>query len=67
MQRLAKQFNLSDVALAKRCRKLNIPVPGRGYWARKTAGQRVRVTPLPKARDGEDSTPIASLSALQSG
>ena len=34
------------------------PVPGRGYWARTTAGQRVRVTPLPKARDGEDDSPI---------
>jgi hypothetical protein len=58
MQRLALRFGISDVAIAKRCRKLNIPVPGRGYWARKAAGQRVRVTALPKARDGEDSKPI---------
>jgi hypothetical protein len=58
MQHLAKRFGLSDVAIAKRCRKLNIPVPGRGYWARKAAGQRVRVTPLPKARDGADDSPI---------
>jgi len=58
MQRIAKRLGISDVAIAKRCRKLNIPVPGRGYWSRKTAGQRVRVTPLPKPGDGEDSTPI---------
>jgi len=58
MQHLATRFGLSDVAVAKRCRKLNIPVPGRGYWARKSAGKHVRVTPLPKALHGEDTTPI---------
>jgi hypothetical protein len=58
MQRLAKRFGLSDVAIAKRCRKLNVPVPGRGYWARKAAGQRVRVIPLPPARAGEDHVSI---------
>jgi hypothetical protein len=49
MQRLARRFGISDVALAKRCRKVDIPLPGRGYWAGKSAGQRVRVRPLPKA------------------
>jgi hypothetical protein len=39
MMELAKDFGLSDVALAKRCRKLGVPVPGRGYWARVAAGQ----------------------------
>lgn len=58
MQHLAKRFGISDVAIAKRCRKLNIPVPGRGYWARKVAGQRVRVKPLPAARNREDNKPI---------
>jgi hypothetical protein len=36
---LAKDFGISDVALAKRCRRLGIPVPGRGCWARVEAGQ----------------------------
>jgi hypothetical protein len=31
MAELAKRFRISDVAIAKRCRKLSIPVPGRGY------------------------------------
>lgn len=48
MVELAKDFQLSDVALAKRCRKLAVPVPGRGYWARVTAGQTPRITPLRK-------------------
>src|SRR5437016_14635265 len=40
MRELAKDFGISDVALAKRCRRLAIPVPGRGYWARVDAGQQ---------------------------
>ena len=40
MRELAKDFGISDVALAKRCRRLGIPVPGRGYWARVDAGQQ---------------------------
>lgn len=39
MSELAEDFGISDVALAKRCRRLGIPVPGRGYWARVHAGQ----------------------------
>jgi hypothetical protein len=39
LMELAQDFGLSDVALAKRCRKLGVPVPGRGYWARVAAGQ----------------------------
>jgi hypothetical protein len=35
---LAKQFNISDVALAKRCLQANIPMPPRGYWAKLQAG-----------------------------
>ena len=39
---LAADFSISDVALAKRCRALKIPVPPRGYWARVAAGQKPR-------------------------
>ncbi|HZP88572.1 MAG TPA: hypothetical protein VFB54_17305 [Burkholderiales bacterium] len=44
----AGQFKVSDVALAKACRKANIPVPPRGYWARLAAGQKPSKVPLPK-------------------
>ena len=44
---LAAEFGISDVALAKRCRALKIPVPPRGYWARVAAGQKPRRPPLP--------------------
>lgn len=48
MSELAKDFGISDVALAKRCRRLGIPVPGRGYWARVDAGQKLHRPTLPK-------------------
>jgi hypothetical protein len=49
IQHVAKRYNLSDVGLAKVCRKLNIPRPGRGYWAIKAAGKTTpRRPPLPE-------------------
>ena len=49
IQQVAKRYNLSDVGLAKVCKKLNIPRPGRGYWAIKAAGKLTpRQPPLPK-------------------
>jgi hypothetical protein len=48
MSVLSSKFGLSDVGLAKVCRRLRVPRPYRGYWARKAAGQKVHRTPLPK-------------------
>src|SRR5882762_3034370 len=48
MRDLAKDFGISDVGLAKRCKRLGIPVPGRGYWARVDAGQAPYRPKLPK-------------------
>jgi hypothetical protein len=48
---VAKRYSISDVALGKICRKLRVPVPGRGYWARKAAGKvpaRPSLRPLPE-------------------
>ncbi|MBU8922850.1 MAG: hypothetical protein KOO63_13620 [Bacteroidales bacterium] len=47
MRNLAKEYGISDSGLAKICKKLEIPRPGRGYWARKAAGQDVEKEPLP--------------------
>ena len=47
MVQLTSEFNLSDVALHKLCRKRNIPTPPHGWWARKSAGQEMARTPLP--------------------
>ncbi|MGD0346285.1 MAG: hypothetical protein ABSA85_05980, partial [Terracidiphilus sp.] len=47
VSKVAEKYGISDVAIAKVCRKLKIPVPGRGYWARKSAGYSLRRQPLP--------------------
>jgi hypothetical protein len=51
MSQLAKTFHLSDVGLAKICRKHFIPFPPRGYWAKKRHGKRVHQAPLPACGD----------------
>ena len=51
---VAKDFGMSDVALAKRCRAVRVPIPGRGYWAKVAAGKTPRKTPLPKHRGGRN-------------
>ena len=43
--RVAKEFGVSDVAIAKVCRKLIIPLPRQGYWAKKAYGHAVSRKP----------------------
>ncbi len=38
---------MSDVAIAKACRRADIPSPGVGYWAKVRHGKKVAQTPLP--------------------
>ena len=45
---LAREIGISDVALAKACRKVGIPLPGRGHWA-KSPERRPKWPRLPKA------------------
>lgn len=47
MTRIANELGISDVGLAKVCRRHAVPAPPRGYWAKKAAGQTPGVTPLP--------------------
>src|SRR5262245_7676149 len=44
---LAKELGLSGRGLGKLCARHNIPVPPRGYWAKKAFGKRVKQPPLP--------------------
>jgi len=46
--KLCEQYGLSDNGLRKVCRRLNVPVPSRGYWAKVEAGHTVRKVALPK-------------------
>lgn len=48
---LSKRFGLSDVGLAKLCRRHQIPRPGRGYWAKLKNGIQCPKPPLPPVSD----------------
>ncbi|MBR0850724.1 hypothetical protein JQ543_23485 [Bradyrhizobium diazoefficiens] len=52
MSRLAAQHGLSGTGLAKICRRLDVPYPPRGYWARREAGKKVAQAALPAIRPG---------------
>lgn len=43
---LSQSLGLSDIGLAKTCKQMEVPKPGRGYWARLDAGQPVEQVPL---------------------
>jgi|GEM_PF-1903621 len=43
--KLAEKLGVSDVAIAKRCQKLGVPRPERGYWAKLEHGKIARKTP----------------------
>lgn len=45
---VAKRYGISDVALRKLCRKLAVPLPPLGYWAKIAAGKKLPTPPLPK-------------------
>lgn len=51
---LAKEYGLSDVGLAKICKKHEIPRPSLGYWARKQYGQTPPVVSLPDPERNPD-------------
>ena len=48
MHTLAPRYGISDVALKKHCKRMRVPTPWRGYWAKKAAGKTLKHTPLPK-------------------
>ncbi len=50
MIHIAAGFGISGNGLAKACRKLDVPYPPRGYWARLAVGKAPPATPLPPQR-----------------
>ena len=49
---VAPRYGLSDVGLVKICKKLGIPVPPRGYWAKIKAGRPTHKLQLPSLTAG---------------
>lgn len=55
MVHLAKEFGISDVGLAKICKRNAIPRPPVGYWSKIAAGHRVKKKQLPPLRSEDDA------------
>ena len=51
VDRVAKRYGVSGVALAKTCRNLKVPLPGRGYWAKHKVGKAPKRLPLPSMKE----------------
>lgn len=49
---VADELNISDVGLRKVCVRADIPIPARGYWAKREAGKPVVQTALPPRPPG---------------
>ena len=49
--KVAVAFGISDVGLAKLCKRHDIPRPPRGYWAQRQHGQTPPQEPLPRPED----------------
>lgn len=71
---VAKRYKVSDVAIHKVCKSLDIPTPGLGYWAKVKAGKPVQQIPLPHSdkpttkpgiRTGLEPQPQIAMELLQ--
>lgn len=49
---VSRRLGISDVGLSKACRRVLIPVPSRGYWAKLEAGKWIAPAPLPAPPPG---------------
>lgn len=61
MRTLAPRFNLSDVGLAKICKKYAIPRPPVGYWSKLEHGKAVTKPKLPSVQDGANEYVILEM------
>ncbi len=62
---VAKRYKVSDVAIHKVCKALDIPTPPAGYWAKLRAGKPVSVIPLPSSDKPSRKTGIQTGSTNQ--
>lgn len=62
---VAKRYKVSDVAIHKVCKALDIPTPPLGYWAKLRTGKPVTVTPLPKGDKHHQKTGLRTGTTYQ--
>jgi len=58
---LAARYDISNVGLAKICRRFDVPVPPRGYWQKLAAGIKVPRSKLSASRDDKGNVLIVTL------
>jgi len=51
LRKLAAEYSISDVGLAKICHKLKIPLPGLGHWTKIACGHTIPRPPLPEVEN----------------
>ncbi|SRR6266404_270169 len=51
LRKLAIEYKISDVGLAKICRRLEIPLPGLGHWTKIACGHSIPRPPLPEVEN----------------
>lgn len=66
-QEVAKEIGVSDVAISKRCARLQVPKPPRGYWARVRSGQTPRRPPLAAFKEEVDRKRREAVRAKSAG
>src|SRR5438105_1140110 len=54
MTTVARRYEVSSNYLARICRRLNVPHPERGYWAKRAVGIKLSQPPLPDAEPGAE-------------
>ncbi len=62
MRTVARDLGISDVGLAKACRRFEIPLPDLGYWAKIAAGHNLDRIPLPPTIAGRSDVRIEGAS-----
>jgi len=55
---IAKQYNISDNGIRKKCRKMNIPLPKQGHWTRVKFGYKIIRAKLPSYYKGPQTTSL---------
>jgi len=63
MSKVAVNYNVSGSYLARICRELNIPTPGRGYWAQLKAEKNPSKVALPTLKAGDPTMWIRSMTS----
>lgn len=65
LTRVAARYGLSDVGLKKLCRRLQLPTPTRGHWAKMQAGRGIPPKPCLKEFKGDPRHLLKPLQAAR--